>query len=50
MAGGPPGVAVTSDRGATYDLCRRVLTTQDVTIPETWLLCSGDHRIEVVSY
>jgi Baseplate J-like protein len=50
MAGGPRGVAVTSDRGATYDLCRRVLATQDVTVPDTWLLCSGEHRIEVVSY
>jgi hypothetical protein len=50
MASGPRGVAVTSDRGATYDLARRVLTTQDVTVPETWLLCSGEHRIEVVGY
>ena len=50
MAGGPLGVAMTSDRGVTYDVSRRVLTTQDVTVPETWLLCSGEHRIEVVNY
>jgi hypothetical protein len=50
MAGGPRGVAETTDRGATYDVCRRVLTTQDVTVPETWLLCSGEHRIEMVNY
>jgi len=50
MAAGPRGVAQTVDRGATYDVCRRVLTTQDVTVPDTWLLCSGEHRIEVVGY
>jgi Baseplate J-like protein len=50
MAGGPRGVAVTADAGATYVVCKRVHTTEDVTVPDTWLLCSGEHRIEVVSY
>jgi hypothetical protein len=50
LAAGPRGVAVTRDRGATYTVCRRVLTTEDVTVPDTWLLCSGRHRIEVVNY
>jgi hypothetical protein len=50
MAGGPRGVAVTSDQGTTYEVCKRVHTVEDVTVPDTWLLCSGEHRIEVVSY
>jgi hypothetical protein len=48
MAGGGRGLALTTDAGATYTSCRRVLTTEDVTVPPTWLLCSGAHEIEVV--
>ena len=50
VAGGPRGVALTVDRGATYTTARRVLTTEDVTVPPNWLICSGEHQIEVVKY
>jgi hypothetical protein len=49
MAGGPRGVVATADAGGSYTLSRRVFTTEDVTVPATWLICSGQHRIEVVN-
>jgi hypothetical protein len=50
IAGGGRGVVVTRDRGTSYTVCRRILTTEDVTVPPDWLLCSGDHQIDVVRY
>lgn len=48
MAGGPRGVYLSGDLAAWKSTARRE-TTDLVTIPDTWLLCSGEHRIEVVS-
>jgi hypothetical protein len=46
MAGGVEGVHRSADAGATYAKCsdREV---ESVTLPETWLFCSGEHRIVV---
>lgn len=50
MTGSAQGVVVSRDGGDSYtEASKRVLTTEDVTVPPTWLLCSGDHEIEVVS-
>jgi hypothetical protein len=47
LAGGPRGVYRSVDAGRWTPAANR--TTDDmVTVPETWLLCSGDHDIEVV--
>jgi hypothetical protein len=50
LAGGSRGAALSRDGGVGWSgASRRVLTTDDVTVPPTWLLCSGEHQIEVVS-
>ncbi len=50
MAGGVAGVVASRDGGVSYQLSsRREFTTDDVTIPPTWLLCSAEHELEVVS-
>ena len=48
FAGGPEGVFRSGDGGDRYE----ALSRQDfdkVTLPETWLFCSGEHEIEVVT-
>ena len=49
MAGGPVGVYRSQDNGVTYESCSRAEFTEQVTLPETWLFCSGEHQIEVVT-
>lgn len=48
FAGGPEGVYRSSDGGDSYE----ALSPEEfdrVTLPETWLFCSGQHSIEVVT-
>ncbi|MGH3520317.1 MAG: putative baseplate assembly protein [Haloechinothrix sp.] len=47
MAGGPRGVYRSPDAARWAPTANRE-TTDAVTIPDTWLLCSGEHEIEVV--
>ncbi|MGH3951120.1 MAG: baseplate J/gp47 family protein, partial [Pseudonocardiaceae bacterium] len=47
MAGGPVGVYRSEDSEHWVATANRE-TTDAVTIPDTWLLCSGEHEIEVV--
>jgi hypothetical protein len=50
IAGGPKGVHRNSDGTARrWAPCDQREATEVVTIPPTWLLCSGEHQIEVVS-
>jgi hypothetical protein len=48
LAGGIDGVYRSND-GASYEGCSSKQFTKSVTIPDTWLFCSGEHDIEVVS-
>jgi hypothetical protein len=45
---GAAGVYVSWDEGLTYELCSGNELKDKVTLPPTWLLCSGEHQIEVV--
>lgn len=47
MAGGPRGVYRSRD-GISWKGTANRETADAVTIPDTWLLCSGEHKIEVV--
>jgi hypothetical protein len=47
LAGGPRGV-YRSDDAKTWVFTADRETRQPVTIPPTWLLCSGEHDVEVV--
>ena len=47
LAGGPRGVQLSTDAQGWRAAANRE-TRDVVTIPETWLLCSGEHDIEVV--
>jgi hypothetical protein len=47
FAGGPRGV-YRSDDGYRWAATANRETREPVTIPDTWLLCSGEHQIEVV--
>src|SRR5215510_5787074 len=49
LAGGIEGVYRSDDGGAGYEGCSSKEFTKNVTIPDTWLFCSGEHDIEVVS-
>ncbi len=50
MAGNTEGVFRSADNGTTYEPAARTdFTDQDrVTLPPTWLFCSGEHEIDVV--
>ena len=47
LAGGPRGVYRTAD-GETWEPTASREIRDVVTLPDTWLLCSGEHKIEVV--
>lgn len=47
LAGGPGGV-VRSTTAEHYEPCTQREFTEKVTLPPTWLFCSGQHEIEVV--
>jgi hypothetical protein len=49
MAGGPVGVYRSSNGGLLYDPCSKSEFTEKVTLPDTWLFCSGEHDVTVVS-
>jgi hypothetical protein len=49
MAGSADGVVRSRDGGVTYDAASSREFLDKVTLPRTWLACSGEHRIEVVS-
>jgi hypothetical protein len=49
LAGGPVGVYCSSDNGTNYQHCSSKEFTDRITLPTTWLFCSGDHTIEVVT-
>ncbi len=49
LTGSSQGVYRSGDEGLTYDSCSRREFMETVTLPETWLFCSGEHEIEVVS-
>lgn len=48
LAAGPKGVYRSKDDAASWESCTRRVVDDVVTLPDTWLFCSGDHRIEVV--
>ena len=48
MAGGATGVYRSRDRGISYESCSTGVFAEQVTLPETWLFCSGEHEIEVL--
>ena len=49
FAGGPQGVYRRTGAQESYETVSRREFTDKVTLPETWLFCSGEHEIEVVS-
>lgn len=49
LAAGVQGVARRLGDPLIYEIVSRREFTGKVTLPETWLFCSGDHQIEVVS-
>ena len=49
MAGGESGLFRTNDAGATFRTCGQREFTDQVTLPETWLFCSGEHELNIVS-
>jgi hypothetical protein len=48
LAGGPAGMSRSKDQGATYSMTGEDLLTDRVTLPPTWLFCSGAHQVTVV--
>jgi hypothetical protein len=49
LAGGPAGIYKSKDGGASYLTCSSKVFLDRVTLPPTWLFCSAEHEIEVVS-
>ena len=49
LAGGPSGVFRRPDTSERYEPCSTREFTEKVTLPPTWLLCSGSHELEVVT-
>lgn len=49
MAGGAEGVFRSADRGQNYAGSSAREFVDKVTLPDTWLFCSGDHDIESIS-
>ncbi|MDJ0313096.1 baseplate J/gp47 family protein [Arthrobacter sp. H35-D1] len=48
IAAGPRGVYLCGDAAPDWENCGSRVVSDVVTIPETWLFCSGDHRVEVM--
>jgi len=48
MAGTVHGVYRSTNNGKSYESVSKNIFTDKVTLPDTWLLCSGEHQIEVV--
>lgn len=49
LAGGPVGIYCSLDDGTNYEHCSSKEFRDRVTLPNTWLFCSGEHTIEVVT-
>lgn len=49
MAAGNAGVYCSDDRAERFRNCSTTEFTEEVTLPTTWLFCSAEHQIEVVS-
>jgi hypothetical protein len=49
MAGTSEGVFRSSDEGTSYSSASRNEFDDMVALPESWLFCSGEHDVEVVS-
>lgn len=49
MAGGLEGVLTSRNGGTTYERASSNEYREAVTLPSTWLFCSGEHEITVVS-
>lgn len=49
LAGGDEGVFRSSDRGVSYQRVSTRDLAERVTLPSTWLFCSGDHDVMVVN-
>jgi hypothetical protein len=49
LAGGPSGVFRRPRDSERYEACSTREFTEKVTLPPTWLLCSGSHELEVVT-
>jgi hypothetical protein len=47
MAGGEAGVYSSHDQGENYTSCSKKVFPDKVTLPPTWLFCSGQHAITV---
>ncbi|MDQ7993029.1 MAG: putative baseplate assembly protein, partial [Propionicimonas sp.] len=48
LAAGAGGVHRSLDGGDTWRSCSARVVTDVVTLPPSWLFCSGEHRVEVV--
>lgn len=48
LAAGAGGVHRSRDAGLTWRTCSARVVDDVVTVPASWLFCSGDHRVEVV--
>ncbi|HEX8249832.1 MAG TPA: putative baseplate assembly protein [Pyrinomonadaceae bacterium] len=49
LAGGRRGVYRSDDNGTTYESVSQKVFDDKVTLPETWLFCSGTHEIEIIA-
>jgi hypothetical protein len=49
MAAGPAGVYRSEDAGRTYVHSSDKVFTDKITLPDTWLFCSGEHDVTVVT-
>ncbi len=49
MAAGSEGIFCSEDGGTTYRSISNRESTDKVTLPDTWLFCSGEHQITVVT-
>jgi hypothetical protein len=49
FAGGIDGVFRSSDQGVTYEHASDTEFAEKVALPESWLFCSGEHDVNVVS-
>ncbi len=47
MAGGEAGVYISHNQGRDYTSCSTKVFSDKVTLPPTWLFCSGEHAITV---
>jgi hypothetical protein len=47
LAGGPRGVYRSTDAGATFANASQRVFRERVTLPPTWLFCSGSHELQV---